>query len=139
MKTNSVDCESKETDQESEPEQVQRRRPPCGGLSHLTQSIVGILAAAGFSLVITFCFLADWSFGTQLLVGCSGTMGVLLVVSYLVHWMQVTNKIKMNKLGREMAERQQSKVSTVLSIRALERQTTNYIDNIPMDTTDEYG
>ena len=77
--------------------------------------------------------------GTSILGVLLGSLVVLLVVSYIVHWVQVTRTITRNRKARqeEKLERQQSK-SMMVSIRALERQTTTFMD-IGDDARDEYG
>ena len=78
--------------------------------------------------------------GTSILAVLFGCLAALLVVSYTVHWVQVTRLISRNrrdKQERKEMERQQSK-SMMLSIRALERQTTTFMD-LGDDMKDEYG
>eukprot|EP00092_Neocalanus_flemingeri_P012310 GFUD01013270.1.p1 GENE.GFUD01013270.1~~GFUD01013270.1.p1 ORF type:complete len:142 (-),score=36.27 GFUD01013270.1:17-442(-) len=80
-----------------------------------------------------------WSLNAILVI-CLGPLGVVLLVSYIVHWYQVVQKIQVNKKLREkeVVERQHSKVSAMLSIRALERQTRTFSD-MAVDRHDEYG
>eukprot|EP00092_Neocalanus_flemingeri_P000462 GFUD01000492.1.p1 GENE.GFUD01000492.1~~GFUD01000492.1.p1 ORF type:complete len:132 (-),score=36.77 GFUD01000492.1:78-473(-) len=83
--------------------------------------------------------LPGWSLNTILVISF-GPLGVVLLVSYIVHWYQVVQKIQVNKKQRqqEIVERQHSKVSAMLSIRALERQTGTFSD-MAVDRHDEYG
>jgi len=81
----------------------------------------------------------EWSLNAILVI-CLGPLGIVLLISYIVHWYQVVQKIHVNKQMRmkELAERQHSKASAMLSIRALERQTGTFTD-MGMDRHDEYG
>ena len=77
--------------------------------------------------------------GTYILVMVLGSFGALLVISYLVHWIQVTKLVLRNQRQRleESLPRQTSKTAMV-SIRGLERQTTTFMD-MGDDAKDEYG
>ena len=78
--------------------------------------------------------------GTSILAVLLGCLAALLVVSYTVHWVQVTRLISRNRRERQERkeiERQHSK-SMMVSIRALERQTTTFMD-LGDDMKDEYG
>ena len=77
--------------------------------------------------------------GTYILVMVLGSFGALLVISYLVHWVQVTKLVLRNRRQRmeETLARQTSKTA-MMSIRGLERQTTTFMD-IGDDAKDEYG
>ena len=81
-----------------------------------------------------------WSLNTILIISL-GPLGVVLLVSYIVHWYQVSQKILNNKKLREMGEveRQHPKASAMLSIRALERETGGTFMNMAVDRHDEYG
>ena len=72
---------------------------------------------------------AGWGLGTSILVLLFGSFGIFLVISYIVHWVQVTKLIMVNRRAREeeSLERQPSRSVTV-SIRALETQTTTCMD-----------
>ena len=78
-----------------------------------------------------------WSLNTILIISL-GPLGVVLLVSYIVHWYQVSQKILNNNKLREM-ERQHPKASAMLSIRALERETGGTFMNMAVDRHDEYG
>ena len=80
-----------------------------------------------------------WGLGTSILVLCLGSLGAFLLVSYVVHWGQVTRLIIQNRKDRveERIQRQHSR-SAMVSIRALERQTTTFMD-MGDDMKDEYG
>ena len=80
-----------------------------------------------------------WGLGTSILVLCLGSLGTFLLVSYIVHWVQVTRLIIRNRRARveEKIQRQHSR-SAMVSIRALERQTTTFMD-MGDDMKDEYG
>ena len=80
-----------------------------------------------------------WNLNTILVI-CFGPLGVVLLVSYIVLWYQVVQKIQENKQLREkeLLEKQHSKASALLSIRALERQTGTFMD-MAEDSHDEYG
>ena len=78
-----------------------------------------------------------WSLNTILIISL-GPLGVVLLVSYIVHWYQVSQKILNNKKLREV-ERQHPKASAMLSIRALERETGGTFKAMAMDRHDEYG
>eukprot|EP00090_Calanus_glacialis_P027335 TRINITY_DN43054_c0_g1_i1.p1 TRINITY_DN43054_c0_g1~~TRINITY_DN43054_c0_g1_i1.p1 ORF type:complete len:138 (+),score=44.38 TRINITY_DN43054_c0_g1_i1:238-651(+) len=82
----------------------------------------------------------QWSLNTILIISL-GPLGVVLLVSYIVHWYQVSQKILNNKKLREMGEveRQHPKASAMLSIRALERETGGTFMNMAVDRHDEYG
>ena len=82
---------------------------------------------------------AEWGLGTSILVLLFGSFGIFLVISYIVHWVQVTKLIMVNRRAREeeCLERQPSR-SVMVSIRALERQTTTFMD-MGDDRRDEYG
>ena len=78
-----------------------------------------------------------WSLNTILIISL-GPLGVVLLVSYIIHWYQVSQKILNNKKLREV-ERQHPKASAMLSIRALERETGGTFKAMAMDRHDEYG
>ena len=78
--------------------------------------------------------------GATILTVLFGSFGVFLIVSYCVHWLQVTRLVMRNRKIKRLEEniqRQQSK-SAMVSIRGLERQTTTFMD-MGDDMTDEYG
>ena len=81
-----------------------------------------------------------WSLNTILIISL-GPLGVVLLVSYIVHWYQVSQKILNSKKLREMGEveRQHPKASAMLSIRALERETGGTFKAMGRDRNDEYG
>jgi hypothetical protein len=81
-----------------------------------------------------------WSLNTILIISL-GPLGVVLLVSYIIHWYQVSQKILNNKKLREMGEleRQHPKASAMLSIRALERETGGTFKAMAVDRHDEYG
>ena len=81
-----------------------------------------------------------WSLNTILII-CLGPLGVVLLVSYIVHWYQVAQKVIGNKKMREKKEKgmQHPKASAMLSIRALERETGGTFMDMAVDKHDEYG
>ena len=87
----SDDKDSRDT---AEQQFLMQRRHACWGLSSVTQVILGFSGAAGIVGVIILLFVSGWGYGTQLLVGCAGSMGVLLLVSYVIHWMQVNTQLQ---------------------------------------------
>jgi len=84
---------------------------------------------------------SGWSLKTILVI-VLGPLGVVLLVSYIVHWYQVAQKIQINRNLRkaELGVGAHPKVSAMLSIRALERQTqTGTFMDMMVDPHDEYG
>ena len=81
-----------------------------------------------------------WSLNTILIISL-GPLGVVLLVSYIVHWYQVAQKVVTNKKMREQEEEvmQHPKASAMLSIRALERETGGTFLDMAVDKHDEYG
>merc|ERR1712083_165134 len=82
-----------------------------------------------------------WSLNTILIISL-GPLGVVLLVSYIVHWYQVAQKVLANRRIREMKEEevmQHPKASAMLSIRALERETGGTFMDMAVDKHDEYG
>jgi len=81
-----------------------------------------------------------WSLNTILIISL-GPLGVVLLVSYIVHWYQVAQKVVANKKMREQEEEvmQHPKASAMLSIRALERETGGTFLDMAVDKHDEYG
>merc|ERR1712212_857942 len=81
-----------------------------------------------------------WSLNTILIISL-GPLGVVLLVSYIVHWYQVAQKVVANKKMKAQEEEvmQHPKASAMLSIRALERETGGAFLDMAVDKHDEYG
>ena len=79
-----------------------------------------------------------WSLNTILIISL-GPLGVVLLVSYIVHWYQVAQKVLANKRIREMKEEEViQRPKVMLSIRALERESVGTFMDIAEDKNNEY-
>ena len=80
-----------------------------------------------------------WSLNTILIISL-GPLGVVLLVSYIVHWYQVAQKVVTNRKIRKYGDedRKHPKASAMLSIRALERESAGTFTDMAVDIHDEY-
>lgn len=64
-----------------------------------------------------------WNINTMLAI-CLGPLAVVLLISYVIHWFQVVQRVKRNIKTRrlEMMEVPHNKVSTMMSIQTLENE-----------------
>ena len=64
---------------------------------------------------------------------CLGPLAVILLISYVIHWIQVLQRVRRNIKTRrlEMLELPHNKVSTMMTIQTLENERSGlYYDDI---------
>ena len=73
-----------------------------------------------------------WNINTMLAI-CLGPLAVILLISYVIHWIQVLQRVRRNIKTRrlEMLELPHNKVSTMMTIQTLENERSGlYYDDI---------